>query len=89
MKRRHPMQPVIVADDGVVRFKENKIVRDLLELAGKHGMDLNEICVREYDKDDYSQLMELIGYSVSGYGNLSGARKVHVRRADEIAASII
>lgn len=86
---RHPMQPVVIAEDGVARFKQNKIVRDLLELASKHGMDLNTICMRGYDRDDYAQLMELIGYSVSGCGDLSSARKKHVREADKIAASLL
>lgn len=85
MSKRHPMQPVVIAADGCARFKENKIVRDLLELASKHGMDLNQICIKGYEPDDYAQLMELIGYSVSGYGDLDQSRRDHVRRADRDA----
>lgn len=85
MSKRHPMQPVVIAGDGCARFKENKIVRDLLDMASKHGMDLNQICIKGYDPDDYAQLMELIGYSVSGYGDLHLARRDHVRRADRDA----
>lgn len=85
MSKRHPMQPVVIAADGCARFKENKIVRDLLELASKHGMDLNQICIKGYEPDDYAQLMELIGYSVSGYGDLDRSRRDHVRRADRDA----
>lgn len=88
MSKRHPMQPVVIAGDGCARFKENKIVRDLLELAIKHGMDLNQICIKGYDPDDYAQLMELIGYSVSGYGDLDRSRRDHVRRADRDAEKL-
>lgn len=85
MSKRHPMQPVVMAADQVIRFKQNKIVNDLLEFCQEHGFGLNEIAIRDYDKDDRSQLMQLIGYSVSGYGSLSCARAKHTMRADEKA----
>jgi len=83
------MQPVVVAADGTIRFKQNKIVSDMLEICQKNGLDLNEIAMRDYEKDDRSQLMQLIGYSVSGYGSLSCARAKHLMRADEKAESLI
>lgn len=89
MSKRQPMQPVVVAADGVIRFKENKIIRAMLELCQKHGFGLNEIAAINYEKDDYSQLMQLIGYSVSGYGTLSCSRAKHVKRADEKAESLV
>jgi hypothetical protein len=79
------MQPVIVAADGIVRFKQNQIISDMLELCRKHGLDLNEIAIRDYEKDDRSQLMQLIGYSVDGYATLSCSRAKHVMRADRKA----
>jgi hypothetical protein len=82
------MQPVVMAADGVIRFKKNQIISDMLELCQKHGLDLNEIAMRDYGKDDRSQLMQLIGYSVSGYGSLSCARAKHLMRADEKAESL-
>ncbi|MCP9731533.1 hypothetical protein NIM88_03915 [Pseudomonas sp. GBPI_506] len=85
MSKRHPMQPVEVAADQVVRFKKNQIICDMQELCAKHGLDLNDIACREYSKDDRSQLMQLIGYSVSAYGGLSCARAKHTMRADEKA----
>lgn len=88
MSKRHPMQPVVIASDGCARFKENRIVRDLLDLASKHGLDLNQICIKDYEPDDYAQLMELIGYSVSGYGDLDRSRRDHVRRADRDAGRL-
>ncbi len=86
---KNPMQPVVIAADGAIRFKANEIVRDLLGLAEKNGVGLNHIAAGEYSKDDYSQLMQLIGYSVSGYGDLSSARRKHVKKADRIAAGMI
>ncbi|AIR90505.1 SIMPL domain-containing protein [Pseudomonas cremoricolorata] len=88
MSKRHPMQPVVVAADGVIRFKANQIVSDMLEVCRKHGLDLNEIAARDYEKDDRSQLMQLIGYSVSGYGNLECSRAKHVMRADQKAEAM-
>lgn len=89
MSKRQPMQPVVIAGDGVIRFKENKIISDMLELCQKHGFGLNEIAMRDYEKDDRSQLMQLIGYSVSGYGNLDCSREKHVLRADEKSESLV
>ena len=89
MSKRQPMQPVEMAADQVVRFKRNQIICDMQELCAKHGLDLNEIACRDYSKDDRSQLMQLIGYSVSGYGSLSFSRAKHVMRADQKADEII
>ncbi|QPN47363.1 hypothetical protein I5S86_10935 [Priestia aryabhattai] len=89
MSKRQPMQPVVVASDGVIRFKANQIISDMLELCQKHGFGLNEIAVREYEKDDRSQFMQLIGYSVSGYGNLDCSRAKHVMRADQKAETLV
>ena len=89
MSKRQPMQPVVKAANGTIRFKQNQIISDMLELCQKHGLGLNEIAMRDYEKDDRSQLMQLIGYSVSGYGDLSCSRAKHVMRADEKAESMI
>lgn len=86
---KNPMQPVVLAADGVVRFKENKIITYLLHFAERRGIDLNQIASMDFDRDDYSQLMQLLGYSVSGYGNLSSANRNHVRRADSAAEKLV
>ena len=84
-----PMQPIYV-QDGVVRFKENRLVRYLLD-AG--GLDLNKLCVAfstEEHAADWRQLAQLIGYSVSGYGGLSYAQgHSSVEAADQIAARLL
>lgn len=66
---RHPIQPLVTVN-GVVRFKKNTIVRDLLDHASKHGFDLNVIALKGYSDDDQQHLAQLIGYSLSGYGGL-------------------
>ena len=67
----HPMQPIVLDDRGVPRFKKNKIVTMLLD---KGGFDLNRISILDqngaFSPGDYKQLMQLIGYSVSGAGGL-------------------
>lgn len=68
---QHPMQPVIIAEDKCHRFLKNEIVEDLVEHASKTGLSLNEIAYRGYGDNDQRQLAQLIGYSVSGYGELS------------------
>lgn len=86
--RKHPMQPVVIAGDGCARFKQNEIIMFLLQFAERRGTDLNCIAAMDFSRDDYSQLMQLIGYSVSGYGDLSCANRRHVRQADRNAAKL-
>ena len=67
---KNPIQPIVTTASGVVRFKENAIVRHLLDWATERGMGLNELAVMDFTKDDRQQLAQLIGYSLSGYGSL-------------------
>lgn len=64
---KHPIQPC--ADDGfgVLRFKENKIVRHLLD---NGGINLNDIACLPFSREDREQFAQLIGYSLSGAGDL-------------------
>lgn len=75
----HPMQPLVRDPDGVIRFKRNAIVDHLL----KHGgIDLNAIARLPFDDRDREQFAQLIGYSVSGFGDLRYAR------SDTVAAAL-
>lgn len=69
---KHPIQPFEKDDSGVIRFKENKIVRFLLD---EGPFDLNQIAVlseeKGFSKDDHVQFAQLIGYSFSGFTDLS------------------
>jgi len=77
----HPPQPIVTATDGVRRFKENAIVRELLDFAISHGFGMNEIAIRRYDAADRVQFAQLIGYSVSGFSDLSYVSDAEYDRA--------
>ncbi|RXO38266.1 hypothetical protein D0525_16275 [Salmonella enterica] len=66
-----PQQPLIIDSSGTLRFKENQIVRKLLDYATERGYGLNEIAREQFDAEDQMQLAQLIGYSLDGYGTLS------------------
>lgn len=66
-----PIQPLYTDEHGVVRFKENAIVRQLLDFASERGMSLNEIARMPFSREDRVQFAQLIGYSLSGFGTLS------------------
>jgi hypothetical protein len=68
---RHPIQPMVTDAHGVIRFKENAIVRYLLD---NGGIDLNKIALLPFSGEDREQFAQLIGYSVSGFGDLSYVR---------------
>lgn len=65
---KHPIQPLEADDKGTLRFKENKIVRYLLD---NGGIDLNQLAIIDFSDNDREQLSQLIGYSLSGFGDLS------------------
>jgi hypothetical protein len=65
---KHPIQPLERDADGVLRFKQNEIVKYLLE---NGGFDLNDLARLPFSDEDRQQLAQLIGYSLDGYGDLS------------------
>jgi hypothetical protein len=74
--KKHPMQPLERDEHGTIRFKANKIVEWLVD---KHPQVLNEIAaiahgrgpVAPFSDEDQRQLAQLLGYSLSGYADLS------------------
>ena len=91
---KHPIQP-IENKDGVLRFKENAIVRHLLDYGQKHGCGLNELACMDFSNEDHMQLAQLIGYSLRGYGELGyvdddnyGAAKNMAKGKSEAASRI-
>ena len=70
MKLKHPVQPVYVDKDEVLRFKENRIVRYMLDALTEKGIGLNQLCLMNFSVEDWSQLNQLIGYSVSGFSEI-------------------
>lgn len=64
----HPIQPVVADAYGVLRFKKNAIVRHLLD----SGLcDMNVLALLDFSQEDRVQFAQLIGYSLSGFGELS------------------
>jgi len=82
---KHPMQPIETDSQGVVRFKENKIVSYLLT-AG--GIDMNKIAMQQFDHEEEAHFAQLIGYSVSGWGSLSYVGDESCNIADELAGKL-
>ena len=82
---KHPMQPIEYDEVGVVRFKSNAIIA---RLWADGVIDLNALARMDFTDEDRMQLAQLLGYSVSGFGDLPYAKKKIVRKADRIAAAL-
>lgn len=67
----HPIQPVETDEKGVARFKPNAIVRFLLD---EGPFDMNDLARKGFSADDQEQFAQLIGYSLSGFSELSYVR---------------
>lgn len=90
--REQPQQPIVWSKrpqdgpGGIIRFQRNAIVSDLLDFAQDRGFGLNEMARGGYSRQDQEQFAQLIGYSVSGFGELHYARPRIVAAADMEAA---
>ena len=82
--KKHPIQPLEKDASGVIRFKENKIVRHLLDHG---GIDLNAIAMIGFPQEDEEQFAQLIGYSLGGFEELSYASDQVCRAARIMAES--
>jgi hypothetical protein len=74
-----PMQPIYLDDKGTARFKENAIVRYILD---NGGIDLNQLAFIDFSVEDREQFAQLIGYSVSGFGELGYVTDATYNKAD-------
>jgi hypothetical protein len=82
----HPMQPVVLVPGGaggVARFKENAIVTFLYETSHARGCGMNQLMLMPFNREDREQFAQLIGYSVSGFAELSYVSDEAARRAAE------
>ena len=66
---KNPIQPLAKDAKGVLRFKENAIVRHLLD--SHPACDMNRLACLAFSDDDRQQFAQLIGYSLDGYGSLA------------------
>lgn len=64
----HPIQPIEIDSHGHPRFKRNTIV----DFLAKNR--LNELAAMDFPQEDWEQLAQLIGYSLSGFSELSYVR---------------
>jgi hypothetical protein len=81
MRKKQPMQPVVVAHDGVVRFQPNELVKRLLDWATLMGFGMNQLAQIDAHVGDREQFAQLIGYSVNGFSELRYVRKSTARKA--------
>lgn len=86
MPDSHPMQPIILDARGVARFRPNAILEHLFETG---ALDLNKLAVMDFSDEDRMQVAQLLGYSVSGFGDLSYAHSDVVAAADAEAQKLL
>ncbi len=79
-------QPLVLDDEGVVRFRHNRIVRTLLDVG---PMDMNALALMPFSDEERQIFAQLIGYSVSGYGDLSYVDNEALERADDAADAFL
>ena len=68
MALKHPIQPLYLDGENTLRFKKNDIVRYILD---NGGLTLNDLAGLPFSQEDHVQFAQLIGYSLSGFGELS------------------
>jgi hypothetical protein len=67
-KNVHPTQPAALDEHGVLRFKSNAIIKHLFDTG---ALDLNALAKMPFSIEDRAQIAQLLGYSISGYMDLS------------------
>jgi hypothetical protein len=87
-----PMQPIEYDEHGVIRFRANAIVRRIID---ENLVNLNNIAMwRNIPVEDREQFWQMLGYSVSGYGDMmkqndyGWVRPKTVRKADRKASKL-
>lgn len=80
-----PIQPIIKDEHDTLRFQRNEVVRYLLDHG---GIDLNQLALIGFPQADQEQFAQLIGYSLSGFGELDYASKETCDLAEEMASNL-
>jgi hypothetical protein len=82
-----PLQPLAPDGDGVVRFVQNPLVRHMYDEGRRAGVfDLNRLAsLPAVSRAEFAQLLQLLGYSLSGYEENSMVSAVEWERAAEAA----
>lgn len=82
----NPIQPLAKDEHGVLRFKANKLVQHLLDWAQARGHGMNEMAGMNFPQEDWEQFAQLIGYSLSGFAELSYVRDTTYNAAAQMEA---
>lgn len=86
---KQPMQSVVRDEHGRLRFHGNAIVRYLLD---NGSIDLNELALAGigagFSQQDWTQFYQLIGYSVTGFHELSSVSDAACKMATEEARKV-
>lgn len=82
----HPVQQIRTDKNGHLRFRENAIVRYLLDK--KTPCDMNELARMPFSREDRVQFAQLIGYSLSGFSELSYVNDLDYRAAELHSQSV-
>jgi hypothetical protein len=83
---KHPMQEIILDDKGVPRFRANRIVKFLHDHG---GFDMSVVRGMGWTQEEWSQFLQLIGFSVCCYGEFQDVDRQSVDEADEIAKDLV
>lgn len=84
------MQEIVKDQDGHARFRENGIVRFLLdEATAGRRCDLNRLAGRNFKQRDWEQFYQLIGYSLAGYHELSNVSDESALEATDAAKKVM
>lgn len=80
----HPIQPLAKDEHGTLRFRRNAIVAYVIDWCASKNRtagyppvpdgpapSLNELGAMSFPREDWVQLAQLLGYSLSGFGELS------------------
>ncbi len=88
MKSKHPVQPLELDNEGTLRFKQNAIVRFLIDQYSTQA--LNYIYAEgDFSWEDYKQFIQLSGYRVSGYKDLEVATNEEVEQLDQMVDEML
>jgi len=82
------MQPIYRDTNGDTRFQKNLIVECLLDNNGRH-LTLNDLAMRDFPQHDWEQFYQLIGYSLSGYHELSNVSDASALEASKQAQGAV
>lgn len=83
-----PLQPLIRDGHQTIRFRDNSIVRWLLDTHPNEHI-LNDIALMPFLVEDREQFYQLIGYSLSGFEGLDFVRDETKERTANAHAALL